>query len=921
LKKIDSGKKLTCIFFAFALMISIFIAGCSEKQGASVSQLSSDVNRFVMDNGMEVILKENHSSPMITSLIFVKAGAKYENEYNNGVTHFLEHLLFNGTANKTQEEIDHGIEKLGGYINAFTRKEFTAYLVLMPKDYIDYGIATQADMLFNSIFPEDKLKKERGIVTEEIKKDKDAEGAPAEAFFARKAMAGTPYDQPILGYEENIANIPGEAIIDYYKTYYAPNNMTVLIIGDFDSDEMKEKVENIFGQFESVELPDPPKFQYRPIKGKNTFKTAANVKSTYIKYSIEAPHFSENDYYAFQLLEDYLSDSENSPIIKSLKSGGESLITDFAAYLDTKEEFTRLILEIITENPNVTDSIIAITDSTITSLAQNTMTEDLLKGYKISRRANEIYMSEKLHFYGFTIAPLMAITGWEFFKDFYDNLDQVTLADINSATEKYFSSPAFITTAVYSQSDPDVDIFQVSGPGENTVEEYFAQADYPEYDLESGSRFEYPEAELEPDGDEVHAQYLKEILPNGLTIIIKSNPDSRVFALNVIGKNRSANEPEGKAGITDFVNRMIEKGTQARNAEQLASELASIGANVTLYDNPWIPFDDRYTTRQFSFMKFETIDRFTEDGIALFAEMIKNPRFDSAAVEDVRQEIFGLLGRNSGSTYKTARQLFYETLFAGTAYTKPITGTFRTINAITVEDLKEHHKKFYSPQNMIITIGTNEEPEKILTLLKEHFESMPQPEVEYVLAGIPSKVEKVNRAHEKMTKEQVYIYIGNLLPSAKSEDAAAIKVANTILSNRMRYNLREKQGLAYSVGSGVNFDKDFGWLICSMGTGAANFERARKGMIAEIERLKNEPPTKDELEEAINSLWGSNLMAKLSRINQAYYMGVNEYLGLGYNYDDTYINRIREVTPEKVIEVAQEYFNTEGYVLATAGDI
>ncbi|MCP4706134.1 MAG: insulinase family protein, partial [candidate division Zixibacteria bacterium] len=168
-----------------ALIIG-FISGCDSSK-IDIGK----VNEFKLDNGMEIVLKENHASPMIASLIFVHSGSKYESEYDNGATHFLEHLLFNGTSIQTESELSEGIERLGGYINAFTRKEFTAYLVLMPKEYIEYGLTVQADMLFNSTFPKDKFQKERKIVIEELKQGNDAESAPSENFFESNVMAGT----------------------------------------------------------------------------------------------------------------------------------------------------------------------------------------------------------------------------------------------------------------------------------------------------------------------------------------------------------------------------------------------------------------------------------------------------------------------------------------------------------------------------------------------------------------------------------------------------------------------------------------------------------------------------------------------------------------------------------------------------------
>jgi predicted Zn-dependent peptidase len=222
---------------------------------------------------------------------------------------------------------------------------------------------------------------------------------------------------------------------------------------------------------------------------------------------------------------------------------------------------------------------------------------------------------------------------------------------------------------------------------------------------------------------------------------------------------------------------------------------------------------------------------------------------------------------------------------------------------------------------MIITVGTNDDPQKVMSLLKISFEQIPKSGFTPIEATRPANPSGIKTAHHKMEKEQIYIYLGNLLPSAKSPDAAALDVTASVLSKRLQKVLREEQGLAYSVGAGVTLDRNFGWFICSIGTGVANFARARDGIIAEIEKLKTEMPSKEEVEEAINSIWGSNLTANLSRINQAYYMGVNEYLGLGYDHDDVYIDEIRKIDRGLVLRTARRYFDTKNYVMATAGNL
>ncbi|MCX6826752.1 MAG: pitrilysin family protein [candidate division Zixibacteria bacterium] len=895
----------------------VFIAGFLNSALAQENQ----IKQFELDNGMRVILKENHSSPMTTSLIFVNAGSKFETEYNNGVTHFLEHLLFDGTASQSQEALSGGIERLSGYINAFTDKAFTCYLVLMPKDYIDYGMATQADMLFNSNFPEDRFPKERGIIIDEMKMNDDAEGAPAEDYFTERNLAGTPYALRVIGYPSTIANIPRETVIDYWKKFYGPNNMTLLIIGDFDTPRMTETVTSIFGKFPKVPLPSAPTMEYKRLSGKQIFKAAAKTKSTYIDISIEAPQFNDSDYFAMTLLQDYLSDEENSPLVKILKSDIAPLATSISANLDTREEFSRLNIEIVTEKADKADFIISLVDRILDSLKSNLPSEELLDGYKISRRCRDIYMSEKLHHYAFTIAPLLAITGWNFFEKLPERIDSVKISDMERAIKNYLEVPSYIATVVSPQTQGNESVYKSEEPSADEIVAYYRSVKSPSYDLNSGKNFKMPVVKEISAPETKYAKYLKETFSNGLTVVIKSNPDSRVFALNVIGRNRSATEPEGKDGITDFMNHLLEKGTVTRPAEKLAGEQASIGANVTLYDNPWITYDDRYTTRQFSFLKFETIDEFTEKGIELFADIVAHPAFDSVEVEKVRGEIRGRLGRNTGSTYKTAHNLYYAALFQGTPYSKTIEGNLATVGGITIADLKDYYHKIYSPENMIITVGTSQNPEKIMALIKNSLGQIPKTGFVPVEPIRPANISGVKAAYQNMEKTQTYIYMGNLLPSVASPDAPALNVAAYILSKRLQNNLRETQGLTYSVGASITFDKHFGWFFCTIGTDTSNFVKARDGIIAEIEKLKARMPTDDEITEAINSIWGSDLMAKLSRINQAFYMGVNEYLGVGYDYDDVYIDKIRRVDKGMVIKVARRYFDSKNYVIATAGKI
>lgn len=865
----------------FTIVCGLLLVLCPPAVGQA--PLKSPATTYKMSNGMDVILKENHSSPMISSIVFVRSGAKYETDYTNGATHFLEHLLFDGTATRTQEEISHRMENLGGYINAFTRKELTAYMSLVPSDYIAEALDIQQDMLFNSIFPEDRFPKERKIVIEEIRKDTDNPSYIAEQFYDRWAYHGSPYARPVLGYENLIATIPRQEIIDYYRTYYQPNNMIVLVIGDFDTSSMKDLLEDTFGQHPAQPLPPRPAVVVPPVQGKTVKRTEAAVAESHVDFHLRLPAFTDPSYYAMTILTEILNERAMSPLKWRLTGGDAPLAADVSTSLETQEEFCALHIAVTADSAADVDAIVTEVENTLRGLATLDVSPDDIQSIVTRLRVEDIFLREKLHYYAIMKAPMLVVTGYDFMDELADNLARVALEDIHAAAARYLNADNYVATVV----TPKPAETEVAGASANVA----------------------------------RSEYARRTLGNGLTVIVKSNPDSRVFAINILGKDRSACEPDGLEGISDFVNRMLTSGTETRGADDIARALTAIGAELTTNDNPYIPYDDRYTTPQYTFVKFATIDDFAEDGAALLADMIGRSVFPVAEVERTQKQVMGLLGMSSGSTVDACRALFYQSLFGDAPYARSIMGSPQSVGRFTSELAKKHLHTLYAPKNMILTCATNIPVAETFDLLERTFGQIADGTPPQTRIAAPPPPQGVVAQHAPMEKEQVYINLGGPLPGAADIDAPAVRVAGHILSTRLADELREKHGLAYSVGASVVFDRDFGWLMCAIGTGKGNYAQAKDGMVAEIRRLQEELPTDEEVEIAENSLWGSSLMRELSRVNQAFYMGVNEYLGLGYDRGDDIARQIRAVRPSDVQRVARQYFDPDNYVLATVGTV
>jgi zinc protease len=408
---------------------------------------------YTLPNGMEIILKENHASPLVSSVVVVKAGSKYENDQNNGFTHLLEHMLFNGTETRTREELNEGVRDHGGYFNAFTQQALTGYLIVMPKEFTEYGLDIQSDQLFHSTLPESEFPKERDIVAEEIKKDNDNVENVAQDFFNSVIFTGTPYARPVIGYEATIRKVSRDDVMTYYKEHYVPNNMTALIIGDFETAQMQELVSKYFGAAPKGNLPKLPEFKISPPYRPEIIVKKYPTKTTYMQISIPAPIYSDSSYYAFDVLTQILNSGESSPLSKALTGSEKPLANEFSATLEVEKEFSLLNISIKTDKLTNAQPILAATIKVLKDLTARKFDSSDIKRVVVPNKVDEIKLEEKLHYYGIMKAPYLATCGYAFLENYVSNLSDVTPEQVGAAAKQYFSNPKYVACALVPASE------------------------------------------------------------------------------------------------------------------------------------------------------------------------------------------------------------------------------------------------------------------------------------------------------------------------------------------------------------------------------------------------------------------------------------------------------------------------------------
>ena len=413
---------------------------------------AGQARQITLDNGFTVILKENHSTQMVASIVCVRAGSKFEDDTNNGFTHFLEHLLFDGTENLSRVDLNEGFKDHGGYINAFTQKDLTGYLFVIPSMYAEYAVRTQAEQLFKSTLPESEFPKERKIVIEEIKMNYDNPETQAEMFFDSLIYQGSPYARTVLGPITNIETIPRENVQAYYHQRYVPNNMIALFIGDFRSEEFIKIINKYFGSIPEGKLPASQKFTVSPPYSATIHYLEYPSDLTRIHIVFPAPMYDREYYYAADAMVQILDSGEWSPLHQKLVEDDNPLVNEMSIYLDANQDYSLIHFTATTDSPGKVEQIVAIVRTYLSSLKDFVFDKDYLKRIVIKNKTDKIFLEEKLHYYGILQAPMLVNFGYDYIRDYVGNLEKVKIDDIKELSREYYSSGIYLAMAAIPQN-------------------------------------------------------------------------------------------------------------------------------------------------------------------------------------------------------------------------------------------------------------------------------------------------------------------------------------------------------------------------------------------------------------------------------------------------------------------------------------
>ena len=399
---------------------------------------TEDVRKTVLSNGLVVLTKEVHTSPIVTSMIWYRVGSRNEELGHTGKSHFLEHMLFKGTERFKKGEIDLLTLKNGGANNAFTSHDFTAYYFNFASDRWEIALEIEADRMVNCAFDPEEFEAEKKVVIEELKTGLDSPWGLLLQEEEATAYKVHPYRNPIVGWLQDVERATVEQQQAYYRRYYHPNNAILVIAGDFDAEDVLKKVDHAFGSIPAGAQPEPMLLEEPPQRGERRLVVRWRSKVPRLAMAYHAPKIAAPDSYALQVLAVVLAEGKASRLYQRMVEREHSVTFVSADYGEAKDP-TLFHIRAEGRGDHSINEIEASIHDELTKISINGATTHELDRAKHQIEAHFILSRERTLDQAILLGQIETLYGLNYIDSYLQRIDAVNSADVADVCRRYLN--------------------------------------------------------------------------------------------------------------------------------------------------------------------------------------------------------------------------------------------------------------------------------------------------------------------------------------------------------------------------------------------------------------------------------------------------------------------------------------------------
>lgn len=840
---------------------------------------AADFQSFKLDNGHNVIIQENKQNPIVIIDTWIKTGSINETDENNGVAHFLEHMFFKGTSKYPAGSFDKILESKGAITNAATSKDYTHYYILIPSKDFDTALELHADMLLNPLIPRVELEKERKVVLEEIAKNEDTPQRILYKNLISQIYKTHPYKREVIGTKNVIETITREQMLDFYKKHYIPQNMTTIIVGDINTKDVLVKVNKIFNK-QSVKNIVNKYQKEKPLTTSTEISEKIDVDTAYIMIGfngVDAKNKKEN--YELDVLATLLGDGATSRLYKALKEE-KRLVQSISAYNSSNKDDGLFIISANFDPANLNKVKKAINDEILYIQKLPPTQEELNKAFSIIER-DTYYSRESVSNISSEIGYIKTIfDDLNMYDNYVNDIKKITPQQVQATAKKFLNTNKMAVSIVLPQDYEHKcsNIVSKTNESDKTVSQLVSE-------------------------NETIKKY---ILQNNSTLILNENNSNDIIAIEIYAKGGKL--LEHKPGTSSVLATALLNGTKNYNKDEFLNLLEENGIKLGISDE----------TENFTISLKMTKNELNL-ALDLLNEIINEAILDENEIEKIKTEKIYALKVARDKPFYVAMEEFKEMLFKGTLYEKRTSKQIeKSLPNITRQDVLDYYQNIFNSKNIVISINGNvneANKNKLLSFFNNIFSI--KNDKKFDINNYKSNDLPLSKNLEKITHKETqasWLVLGWKTDGLTNEkDYVTLKVIDSLLgkgmSSRLFTNLRNQQGLAYQVGSSFAANYNLGFFITYIGTNPKQALYSKEEILKEINLLKHEFVTLEELQAAKDKLIGNFILSQETNSEKAETVGYFEVTNRGYDYYNKFLNQIQNVSANDIITVANKYFS------------
>jgi len=817
-------------------------------------------------------------------------------------------MVFKGTATLEPGDVFRKIESYGGKINAFTSYDYTGYKVTVPAEFAFPALEILAEMVMKATFEKEEFKREKKVILKEIRLNYDDPQRYASRLLWQSAYTVHPYKYPILGEEELFNRLSREDLLEFHQETYVPNNMVLAIVGDIETGQALNFARDCFKNFPRKPVLDSrcePEPEQEQLRKRETRFTAG---LTYLLLGYHSVAITDEDCFALDVLGAILGEGESSRLYRLICSK-KRLAYSIEAANYTPLEPGLFIIFCQLEEPRRRRVLSLIFDQ-IRLVGKKLVPEEELERAKNKLISDILFATQTVEAQARDMALNEVLTeDFRFTERYIQKIKEVDAQDIQRVAKRYLLEDNLNIVALIPREGA-VRLKRQKSPGGSLsigIENLSKETE----ELHGSKSEINPVRSFGKEGLVASNGVKKYVLDNGITLLIKENRDLPLVSIKAVFKGGLRAEDENTNGLCNLVAQMLDKGTRSRNSAEIAYLVESRGAHLSSFSG----------NNSFGI----SLDLLSEDFdqmLPLLADLLINSVFPQSEIRRQKQRCLARIKACEDDIFDSGTRLLKETLFRKHPYRFLTLGNEKSLKKLRRRDLLDFYRNFCVGENMVLSIFGDVNGQQIPEKVNGLFKGIKSAEAPSISAQKEPKDKSLRTSSKPLPKRQTLALMGFGGVSVFNEDRFVLELLCQILSSasgRLFTQIRERPGLAYTLGAYQVLGLDPGYLVIYVATTRQFVETVKEEILHQLHLLKQEPLSEEELLRAKRALLGRKLIDRQTNSACAMESSLDELYGLGRNYYLGYAGRINQIEAADITRCARRYFDLSNYAVVVIG--